>query len=83
MSLIVAATFDTQTDAQQAADALLAAGIERDRVCVFAINPPGQHANLAIGGDHHASHGASSAAKEAAVGAGIGGAVGLGVGLVA
>jgi len=81
MSLIVAGTYDNSSKAERAVNEMLASGIERGVVCSFAVNPPGQHAGLPIGGDHHASEGAKSAGGSAAAGAGIGGAVGLGVGL--
>jgi len=83
MSLIVAGTYDNSSKAERAVNEMLASGIERGLVCSFAVNPPGQHAGLPIGGDHHASEGAKSAGGSAAAGAGIGGAVGLGVGLAA
>lgn len=81
MSSIVAGTFEHKSDAERAVDELVANGADRDAVCTFALNPPGQHAATPIGGDHYASPGATHAGKGAAAGAAVGGAVGLGVGL--
>jgi hypothetical protein len=81
MSLIVAGTFDQKNRADQVVDTLLRSGMSEDSVCLFAINPAGQHAALPIGGDHHASSGAGDAGVGAATGAAIGSAVGLGIGL--
>src|SRR4051812_30144025 len=81
MSLIVAGTYDNNSDAERAMDEMLANGVDRSFICSFAVNPPGQHAGYPIGGDHHTSEGAKSAGSGAALGAGIGGALGLGVGL--
>lgn len=82
MSLIVAGTFADRAHAIAAIDALLQSGIERDAICEFAVNPPGQHHALPAGGDHYSSTGANESGMGAAKGAAIGGAVGLGIGLV-
>jgi hypothetical protein len=81
MSLIVAGTFPDQAHAVRAIEALLQSGIDRDAICEFAVNPPGQHAGFPVGGDHYSSAGAETGGAGAAKGAVIGGAVGLGVGL--
>jgi len=80
MSLIVAGTFPDRAHAIAAIDALLQSGIEREAICEFAVNPPGQHHVLPAGGDHHSSTGADEGGTGAAKGAAIGGAVGLGIG---
>src|SRR4051812_26560081 len=81
MSSIIAATFDHKSEAESAIRELIASGVDETSVCMFALNPPGQHAALPIGGDHYASAGATHAGNGAATGAAVGGAVGLGVGL--
>jgi hypothetical protein len=83
MSLIVAGTFPDRAHAIAAIDALLQSGIEREAICEFAVNPPGQHHVLPAGGDHHSSTGAHTGGAGAAKGAAIGGAVGLGLGIAA
>ena len=81
MSLIVAGTFADRAHANAAIDALLQNGIEREAICEFAVNPPGQHHALPAGGDHYSSSGAKDGGSGAAKGAAVGGAVGLGLGL--
>jgi hypothetical protein len=80
MSTIIAAGFDVLADAERAEQRLKDAGISADYICKFRVNPPGEHAKLAIGGDHGASAGARHAHAGAAKGAAIGAAVGLAAG---
>ena len=83
MSMIVAGNFTTKIEADSAIEALLSGGIGADHVCVFAINPPGQHDSYPIGGDEDESRGSTEAGEGALKGAAIGGAIGLGAGIVA
>jgi hypothetical protein len=81
MSVIITANFATKGEADVAARSLKRIGIKSDRMCSFAVDPPGQYATFPIGGDHHASPGAEHAGSGALAGATIGGAVGGGAGL--
>jgi len=83
MSQIVAGNFASKTQADSAIEALLSAGIERDHICSFRVNPPGQHDAYPIGGDEYMSPGAAGAGGSALRGAAIGGAIGLGAGIAA
>lgn len=51
MSLIVAARFDTFDAAQEAATALMRAGIAEDALHTFFVNPAGTHDRYPVGGD--------------------------------
>ncbi|HEX4333354.1 MAG TPA: hypothetical protein VH040_14525 [Usitatibacter sp.] len=79
MNTIIAGGFDVMTDAQNAVHRLEVAGVSRDDLCRFRINPPGEHDALPAGGDR----GASPGAKHASGGAVKGGAIGAVAGLVA
>jgi hypothetical protein len=83
MPNIVAGRFETQADADAGLAELMRHGFARDQVTSFFVNPPGQHAKFAIGGDRAASPGAKTAGTGAAAGAVVGGAVGVGLGLAA
>lgn len=83
MSTIIAGSFQTHTDAEAAMQRLRDAGVDDDNLCSFRVNPPGEHSNLAIGGDHHESPGATRAGGGAAVGAAVGAAAGAAAGAVA
>src|SRR5262245_6447874 len=83
MATIIAANFETETQAERAVEKLNELGFAAERLCSFFLNPPGQHAAFPIGGDRDESPGAEHAEKGAAKGAAIGGAVGLAVGLAA
>jgi hypothetical protein len=74
MSLIVAARFDTFDAAQNAATALMNAGVGQDDLHTFFVNPAGQHNRYPTGGDQAAD----PDSKGAPFGA-IGGAAALGV----
>jgi len=79
MSTIIAGGFDVLADAESAVRRLEEAGVSRDDLCRFRINPAGEHNALPAGGDRDASPGA----KKASGGAGKGAAIGAAVGLVA
>jgi hypothetical protein len=78
MSLIVAGRFNTFADAETAANRLFAAGFIQEDVTLFFVNPRGQHARFAIGGDQYADPEAARSGK----GAGKGGAIGALIGAV-
>ncbi|HXF79857.1 MAG TPA: hypothetical protein VN598_13395 [Usitatibacter sp.] len=79
MSTIIAGGFDVVTDAENAVHRLEVAGVSREDLCRFRINPAGEHHALPAGGDRDASPGA----KHASGGAGKGAAIGAVAGLVA
>jgi len=83
MSIIIAGRFQQQEQAAQVISALMTSGFSTDEMTTFYVNPPGQHALHAGGGDEGASPGARDAGKGAAAGASIGGAVGLAAGIAA
>jgi len=80
MSTIVAARFETQTQADEARAALAQAGFDRSEYGSFYLTPPGQHAQTPIGGDAHHDEGAKHSGAAAAAGGAVGGAAGLAVG---
>src|ERR1700745_4075062 len=83
MSTIIAGGFDVATDAQAATRRLEQAGITRDDVCCFHINPAGAHHALPAGGDRDVSPGAHKGGGGAGTGAAIGAVAGLAAGAAA
>jgi hypothetical protein len=83
MSTIIAGRFQQQDQAAQVLAALTNSGFSTDEITTFYVNPPGQHALHAGGGDETASPGSRESGKGAAKGASIGGAVGLAAGIAA
>ncbi|HEX4780382.1 MAG TPA: hypothetical protein VH301_06490 [Usitatibacter sp.] len=83
MSTIIAGGFDVLADAEAAVRRLEEAGVSRDDLCRFRINPAGEHNALPAGGDRDASPGAKKASGGAGKGAAIGAAVGLAAGAAA
>lgn len=87
MSLIVAARFETFDAAQEAASALMDAGVSEDSLHTFFVNPAGSHGRYPVGGDRAAdpdSYGApfgavSGAAAVGVVGALVGGVIAFSV----
>lgn len=79
MSTIIAGGFDVVTNAESAVHRLEIAGVSREDICRFRINPAGEHHALPAGGDRDSSPGA----KHASDGAGKGAAIGAVAGLVA
>ncbi len=83
MTDIVAGRFDQQGEAQAAVERLLRHGFGRDDVSSFFVNPPGQHAKFALGGDRNVSPGARGAGLAAIGGAILGGVLGFIFGMAA
>ncbi|WP_166253618.1 hypothetical protein [Marinobacter salicampi] len=82
MGHIIAGRFDDQEKAENLAQALEEAGIDKDKVSVFYVAPDGQHHVLPLGGDKGSSPGASESGKGAWMGAGAGAVAGAAVGSV-
>ena len=80
MTLVNAGRFDDQDKAKELTEALQQAGISKEKVSVFFVNPEGQHHVLPFGGDENHSPGTSEASKGAWIGAGAGAAAGAAVG---
>ena len=83
MTRIVAGVFDDGQSAAAAAHALREAGFEAADLDQFALNPPGRHYRLPLGGDEDADAKAEGGDKGAITGAAIGTAVGAVAGLAA
>jgi hypothetical protein len=83
MTQIVAGVFDDEQSATAAARELRSAGFEAADLDQFAVNPPGRHARLPLGGDEDADAKAKGGDKGALTGAAIGTAVGAVAGAVA
>ena len=80
MANILAARVDTQAEAERLITALRTAGIAPEDVTSFYLNPPGRHAEYAIGGDAHHDEGTKHSGKTAAAGAAVGGIAGAALG---
>jgi hypothetical protein len=63
MTTIIAGGFQVHDAAEAAIGRLLEAGIPDDNLCSFRVNPPGEHSQLAIGGDRHESPGRWTSAR--------------------
>ena len=83
MAKIIAARFETQTEADRALEALRSAGYSGQNVTSFYLNPPGQHSEYPIGGDAHHDEGTKHAGRTSAAGAAVGGITGLALGAAA
>jgi hypothetical protein len=83
MTTIIAGGFDVYSKTQAAIDHLLAAGIARENLCEFRVNPPGEHDRTPIGGDRQASPGARHAHGGASKGGAVGAVVGAAAGVAA
>ena len=83
MTQIVAGMFDDERTATDAAHKLRGAGFDAFDLDQFAINPPGRHQGLPLGGDEDADEKAEGGDKAAIKGAAIGTAVGAVAGLAA
>ena len=77
MARILAGRFETIRPAERAARALLRTGLDPDDMSIFHVNAPGQHHQLALGGDEQADPEARPARVTSVVGA-IAGALVLG-----
>lgn len=80
---IIAGNFENGTQATEAVQELVHGGVPPGEVCVFFLNPPGQHATYPVGGDRAESPGARQSDTGAIKGAAIGGAAGLAAGAAA
>jgi hypothetical protein len=83
MTHIVAGVFDDERAATTAAHELRDAGFEAAELDQFALNPPGRHDVLPLGGDEDADPKARGGDTGAVTGAAIGTAVGAVAGLAA
>jgi hypothetical protein len=83
MADIIAARVNTQEDAERIFRSLADAGFARDEYSSFYVNPAGQHAMQALGGDAHHSEGTTEAGPKGIAGAVIGGTAGVAVGAAA
>jgi hypothetical protein len=83
MTQIVAAVFDDEPAATAAAHELRGAGFEAADLDQFALNPPGRHQGLPLGGDEDADPKAEGGDRGAISGAAIGTAVGALAGIAA
>ena len=83
MTCIVAGVFDDEGQATSAAHELRRAGFEAAELDQFALNPPGRHHALPLGGDEEADAQAAGGESGAVKGAAIGSAVGAVAGLAA
>jgi hypothetical protein len=83
MTTIIAGGFQTHESATAAMQRLMDAGVLDENLCSFRVNPPGEHDDTPIGGDHMASPGAGHAGGGSVRGAAIGAAAGAAAGAVA
>ncbi|MGE5171229.1 MAG: hypothetical protein ACM3JC_12775 [Rudaea sp.] len=83
MTRIVAGVFDDEQAATVAARDLHGAGFDAGDLDQFALNPPGRHQGLALGGDEDADAKAEGGDAGAVKGAAIGTAVGAVAGIAA
>ncbi|MES2535806.1 MAG: hypothetical protein V4632_08025 [Pseudomonadota bacterium] len=80
MATIIAGRFQQQNEVQKAVSALVSAGFSREQISSFYVNPPGQHDQYALGGDHDKSPGAEDSGTGSSSGMAAGGVVGAAVG---
>lgn len=80
MSKIIAGGFETLEDANAALQRLTEAGVPKEYICTYRVNPPGMHDQTPIGGDRAESPGAKHVDKGAVKGAAVGAVVGLAAG---
>jgi hypothetical protein len=77
MTTIIAGRLEQQSQVQDAIDALRDAGFAEEQITSFYVNPPGQHDQYPLGGDHDKSTGAKHSDRGVAGGGAIGAAVGV------
>jgi hypothetical protein len=82
MARIIAARFETQTEADNAIAALRAADFAPGDYTSFYLSPPGQHASYPIGGDAHHDEGTKESGTKAGAVAAVGSVAGLALGTV-
>src|SRR5688572_20821931 len=80
MSKIIAGGFETLEDANAALQRLTEAGVPREYICTYRVNPPGMHDQFPIGGDRAESPGSKHVDAGAVKGAAVGAVVGLAAG---
>ncbi|HEY2818405.1 MAG TPA: hypothetical protein VGK44_14885 [Casimicrobiaceae bacterium] len=83
MTQIIAGVFDDNATADRTIANLHDVGFGDGDIDRFAVNPPGRHNGLPLGGDEQADEGARGGEMGALAGAAVGGAVGAVAGLVA
>jgi hypothetical protein len=83
MTQIIAGVFDDNAAANRTIKKLHDVGFADDDIERFAVNPPGRHHRLPLGGDQDVDEGARGGGLGALAGAAVGGALGAVVGLVA
>lgn len=83
MTQIIAGVFDDNAAADRTIANLHDAGFGDNDIDRFAVNPPGRHNRLPLGGDEQSDEGARGGEFGALAGAAVGGAVGAVAGLVA
>src|SRR5260221_3704020 len=80
MSTIIAGGFENIEYGNRALQRLTEAGVDKEYICTYRVNPPGMHDRTPIGGDRSASPGTRHEHRNAAKGAAIGAAAGLAAG---
>ncbi len=80
MSTIIAGGFENIEYGNRALQRLTEAGVDKEYICTYRVNPPGMHDRTPIGGDRSASPGTRHEHGNAAKGAAIGAAAGLAAG---
>lgn len=80
MSVIIAARFETFETAQNAVNALINDGVSSEDLHTFYVNPPGEHAQLPMGGDRLYDAGSKGAMQGAFGGAALLGVIGAVIG---
>src|SRR5438270_7122048 len=83
MTRIIAGVFDDNAAADRSIEKLHDVGFADADIERFAVNPPGRHHRLPLGGDQDADEGARGGGLGALAGAALGGALGAVAGLVA
>ena len=83
MARIIAGVFETLTEAERTREALGEAGFAEADMSSFFNNAPGQHGELATGGDEAVDPEARGLQKGAVAGAAAGAGIGLAAGLTA
>jgi hypothetical protein len=83
MTQIIAGVFDDNAAANRTIKKLHDVGFADDDIDHFAVNPPGRHHRLPLGGDQDVDEGARGGGLGALAGAAVGGALGAVAGLVA
>jgi hypothetical protein len=80
MTTIIAGRFEQQDQVEHAVAEMVRNGFSPEQISSFYVNPPGQHAQAAVGGDRDKSPGAKESTTGTAAGMATGGTVGAAVG---